>query len=284
MASSRRDVLKATAALAAPQFIIHGARAAEVFDPAEPVAYFEAQGYVLLDPHPLIADYGFNGGVRFDEAPAPQGDGKTIRLQPCARIEDLARRGEPGVLPYFHILAYRNPAPAYPGEMTAQVLDFLVNGSGLDPHRMVVVSTELVDPLRPVFMDYGIGPSQIVQRAREAAEEEGDGSGYFSPPGHPHAPEMATASIHYPHGEPPPQPPTTYPVEGYIELAEVSLPGTKDDPVEEGGLGIERVAMAGDGVIDTYEEALVYLVAALEDEAEARDVPLPEGYHTFKTL
>jgi hypothetical protein len=190
------------------------------------------------------------------------------------------------VLPYFHMLACRNPAPAYQGESCADVLDALTDVGGLDPSLLVVVSTDRVEPLRPLLADRGIGADRIVMRPWREAFAAGDGSGYFKPPGHPYAPGFATASLHYPLGEPAPPEDLAYPVYGYLEIGEIAVPPADPEGVaiEQGAIGVERVAMVGDGVIDTYEEALVTLANALEAEARDRDAPLPEGYHTFKTL
>ena len=283
MAHSRRDLLKASAAAAAPFLWTAGARGAQVIDVPDTVVYFQDQGYELLPPHSLITEESFNGGIRYDELPPPTVSGRTIRLQGCARLEDIPRRGEPGVLPKFHILAYRNTQPAYPGEVLHQVLDCLVNGSGLNPHRLIFVSTDRFDPYRLYLDDFDIGPHQVVIRPWEEAVAAGDGSGYFRPPEHPHATGMATVSLHYPLPGTPLESEHFYPLVGYLELGEVSLPADAGGPIE-GGLGVERIAIAGDNVVDTYEEALVVLVNELEAEAAERGIPLPAGYQQFKNL
>lgn len=285
MARSRREILMASAALVAPYVVTGSAHAAEIFDPAEPAVYFDGKGYELLPSHDLITDYTFNDGVRYDETPNNDDGVRTIRMQGCARVEDIPRRGEPGVLPYFHILAYRNAEPDFPGQMFTQIMDFLINGSGLNPHRLVLVSTDRFEPLRPYLKDFDVGPHQVVLRSWEEAKQSGDGSGYFAPPEHPHAPGMATVSIHYPMTGTPLSSEPHYPLAGYLELGEVTIPTEGDGPgVEEGGLGVERVAMARGDIVDTYEEALVVLVMAMEAEAKAREIQLPEAYHKFEAL
>ncbi|MEM7124325.1 MAG: twin-arginine translocation signal domain-containing protein [Pseudomonadota bacterium] len=286
MAQSRRDLLKASAAVAAPYLLSKSARAADVFAAAEPVAYFEGKGYELLPPHGLITVESFNGGIRYDELPAPAVGGKTIRLQGCARLEDIPRRGEPGVLPMFHILGYHNPDPAYPGEVFHQVLDFLVNGSGLNPHRLVLVSTDRFEPMRVYLDDFDIGPHQIVIRPWDEVYAVGDGSGYFRPPDHPHAPGMPTVSFHYPLPGTALESEHFYPLPGYLELGEVSISQASSggSHLVEGGIGVERVAMARGDVVDTYEEALIVLANEMEAEAQERGVPLPSGFQQFQNL
>lgn len=286
MAQSRRDLLKASAAAAAPYLMTKGARAAEIFAAADPVTYFEGKGYELLPPHDLITGESFNGGIRYDELPSPNVGGKTIRLQGCARLEDIPRRGEVGVLPMFHILGYHNPEPAYPGEVFHQVLDFLINGSGLNPHRLVLVSTDRFEPMRVYLDDFDIGPHQVVIRPWDEAVAAGDGSGFFRPPEHPHTAGIPTVSFHYPLPDTPLESEHFYPLPGYLELGEVSISEADNggSRLVEGGVGVERVAMVTDGVVDTYEEALIVLVNEMEAEAQQRGIPLPAGYQRFRDL
>ena len=286
MARSRRDVLKASAALAAPLVLTGRARAADVMGAFDPVTYFERRDYEIKEPHPLITGEAFNGGLRYDELPGHEDGAKFVRLQSCARLDDIPRLGEPGVLPFFRILGYRNMQPAYPGETISDVLEYLIDGAALNPHRLVVVSTDRIMPLQHLLENHDIGPHQVVLRDWEAARADGGGSGYFAPPGHPHAPGHASASLHYPLSKDVSNDDLSYPLADHIEVAELLLFRDGEDTVttEYGALGLDRIAMArGEATVDPGDARLA-LLTVLEDEADERGVPLPEGYHAFRTL
>jgi hypothetical protein len=246
--------------------------------------YFESLGYRRRSPASLITGDRFNGGLRYDEesTEAPPA-GKTCVVQDCGRIGDISQRDRPGVLAYFQILSCRNDRPASHGEMMTTVLDALLGPGGLDRDRLVLVSTEAIDPYRPYLDRYGIGPERIVVRALAEAQATGDGDGFFAPRGHPYTSGYPTAGIHYALPSTAPATRLRYPLDGYLELGEVGLEpawGATISP-QSMGLGMERIAMAQGRPVPGFEASRLMLLARLEDEALRRKVDLPEAHAAF---
>ena len=149
--------------------------------------HFKGLGYKSLPPLNLITGDAFNGGLRFDES--FEGDypaGNSMRIQNCARVDDLSLEGEAGVLAYFHIFILNQQTPTYQGELFSQLLGYLIDDIGLDAKKLVVVSTDKFLPYLPQLKKHGIDAAQLVERSHKEARASGDGSGYFAPKGHPH--------------------------------------------------------------------------------------------------
>jgi hypothetical protein len=164
------------------------------------------------------------------------------------------------------------------------VMDFLVSRRGLEPARMLFVSTELFKPILG-RLD-GIGAEQFLERTVDEAEAAGDGSGFFAPEGHPYQPEIPTVGIYYRLSEPEPTGELSYPPEGYIEIAEVviaPIDGQPDGP-EGAGIGLERLAMAEEKSVPDFEDTRLNLLRIIEDEARREGKPLPPGYAMFASL
>jgi hypothetical protein len=248
---------------------------------------FEVLGYQPVKAHPLISGDAFNGGLRYDEMPHDQGaPAKRVYVQPCSRLEDIANRNQPVTLAYFHILAVADEAGMAREELLTQFLGFLVDRVGLDPQRLVLVSTELFEPWRPALESYGLGSHQLVIRPIEQAVRDGQGSGFFGPKGHPFHPESWTASFHYPLRDDAGPSAFHYPLPGYLELGELVFaagPSAKME-IQEGGFGIERLLAARGDDVPSFERSRQSLLAALEAEARSRGVALPPGYETFRAL
>lgn len=231
----------------------------------------------------LITGHPFNGGLRYDETVAKAAPGKTMCRQFCGRVEDIAKKGMPGVLAGFTIVGFRDDAPAFDGELLVMTLDYLVRRAGLPSSRLVLVSTEWIAAYRSHHERFGISVEQVVQRDSANAMAVGDGSGFFAPKGHPLAPKIPTVSIHYVI-DGGPSAGRRYPVTGAIELGEVSLrAGPRRDVVAEvGGLGLERLLMAHGKPAPSFAQSRRRLMAAMAMEAKRRGVPLPEAYRAFK--
>ncbi len=248
---------------------------------ASALGYFGKHGFTELPPLSMITGEAFNGGLRFDETDSDSPSEPTIRLQPAARVEDIANRSEPGVLALFNIIGLRDPDPE-DGTLLSRVMDFLTNVRDLDPGRMLFVSTELLRP--HVGRVDGVSGDQVIERPMDEAKAAGDGSGFFAPAGHPLQPAYPTASIHYPLPGIEPDPSPTYPPEGYIEIAEVGLPSPDGAGDTGAGIGLERLAMAEGEDVPDFEKTLLNLLRVIEDEAERIGKPLPDGYTKFASL
>jgi len=295
MKQNRRELLKfASWLMAMPLFSVANARPLSAAPKSEDEAqlqeaaidFFVKLGYRRLPAMHLITGEGFNDGLRFDDTPDQYPPGKTVRLQDCARMEDLARRGEPGVLPYFHIVALSSEKPTFRGELLTQVLDYLLQSAELDPKRFVFVSTDRFTPYLVQLQPYDISREQFVQRDLDAAIAAGDGSGYFRPKGHPAATGEYTVSIHYAldAGAKAPGKALAYPLNGYLELAEVGIDSErgKSVPAESGGFGLERVLMAQGKPIDSFAQSHQKALAAIRAESERRGIALPKGYQKIR--
>jgi len=247
--------------------------------------HFHTKGYVLAEALPLITGDSFNGGLRYDDSRTVTLGGKSAFIQPAARISDLAHRGDPGVLALFTICGLHRPAPAEPGVLFVDLLTYLVERAGIDPQRLVFVSTE-------VFVPYGeahdaVRAGKTLLRPREEAMAAGEGSGYFAPAEHPAKPAFDTVSLHYPIDGLTRAPGIETPLDGYAEIAEIGitpLDGTRTDTEtgsETGGFGLERVIMAGDGLVPNFEASRQTLLQSIEEEAARDGKTLPPGYHLF---
>jgi hypothetical protein len=289
MKMTRRELLGLLSwAMAAPAFLGWPRRVmAELAASAEieqqesaAVAYFEKLGYKRLPAMNLITGDSFNGGLRFDDTPPAYPPGRTLRVQNCVRIDDLAKKGQPGVLLYFHIFSLSIEKPASSRQLLSQLLEYLIGKARLDPARFALVSTDHFKPYLAQLKSFGIQAGQFVERDRKEAMTIGDGSGYFNPPGHPYSPRQHTVSIHYARIADAKGKALKYPLPGHDEIAEVVIdPGAGNSLHRQiGGFGIERLMLAQGMEIDSFDASRQKALAAIKAEARRRGVALPKGY------
>jgi hypothetical protein len=241
-------------------------------------------GYKELPALPLITGDSFNGGIRYDETRPENPDGAWLTVQRCARIDDIAEKDRPGVLASFTLLGLGVSNPRHQGVVFEHILHFLTTQRGLDPSRIVYVSTELFEPYRDKFEIARAG--RFIERPLAEAKTAGDGSGYFRPAGHPLQPEIPTVGIYYPLPDTEPPESLALPLEGYLEIGEASTLPLDGDTVqpEGGGLGLERLAMVEGGEAPSFEESRLALLAACQSEADRDGKALPPGYADFDAL
>jgi hypothetical protein len=247
-------------------------------DVAEPAtSYFSDLGYATLPALALATGDSFNGGLRYDGS--TDSVEKGLRVQPCARLDDLGRN-DPGRLALFHQIDVRNPVDGLTNEEGIEVaVGLLVGALGLDPGRLGLVSTELMEPLVSSMTALDLPDAHVYLRPVDEAMAAGDGSGYFNPEGHPAQPELLTTSLHY-RVDPASTDPLGHPAgPGWIEIGEMALNvgPQADHPSMVWGFGLERLALAQGGEISTYEQSRLALLAALESEA-GPDGELPAGH------
>jgi hypothetical protein len=242
--------------------------------------HFHARGYALAEALPLVTGDSFNGGLRYDDSRTEPAGGNSVFIQPASRVADIANRGQPGVLALFTICALHQPAPSAPGVLFGELLTYLVERAGIDPERLIFVSTEVFAPYGETHAAVRAGKTLL--RPREEAMAAGEGSGYFAPAEHPARPAFDTVSLHYPIvGLTAPG--IDAPLDGYAEIAEIGitpLDGTGAGP-ETGGFGLERLVMAGDGLVPDFEASRQKLLQLIEQEVEKSGKALPSGYHLF---
>ncbi|MEM7021827.1 MAG: hypothetical protein AAF637_04455 [Pseudomonadota bacterium] len=287
MHPTRRHFLGSTGAaasfltLGAPG-LVHGATDAA----SDWAAYFEGLGYQPVPAHPLITMESYNGGLRFDEMPHHRNaPAKRAYLQPCSRLMDVDGADRPATLALFHILALLNADAEPNGTLLREFLAFLTDQVGLDPARLVMVSTPRFEPYRGDLEAAGLASDQLVLRSVEEAVASRDGSGFYRPEGFPYAADLWTASFHYLTGAAAPTQ-LTYPLPENLELGEIVFATGPDAEVQvqEGGFGLERLLAARGDVILSFEESRLALLGALEAEAERRNIDLPPGYGVFSAL
>lgn len=255
-------------------------------DSALSTGYFEALGYRRIESMPLITGYEFNGGVCYDDTRPEAPTGLTVFEQPCCRVEDLVVPARPGVLAGFTICQVRASRPAYRGELVEQTLAFLNTEAGLDPARLVIVTTDAFEGLERFAEQRGVGGQQIVTREIEEAVAAGDGSGYFAPKGHPYDPRMWTAGVYYAPEAQDFGSPLSYPLDGFLEIGEIVLSRSdqSDDRSEMASLGIERLGMArGDGRY-SFQESVQAAIAMIDKEASANQIERPTAYSKLTEL
>ena len=292
MTMDRRAFMKtgAGAAAAAALTDVFKAMPALAADDATGLARrFADLGYKMVEPVDLIRPHGFNGGLlytclneyhRDDPRSEPE---RWFVMQGCGRLEDLDRKQEPGVLAHFHILSFRNNAPAYRGELLDQLLNFLVREADFKPERLLLVSTEKFKPYVKLLKPYGITEKQVFYRSMDEARKEGDGSGFFSPEGHPASPGNHCASIHYaPDAATLPET-LSYPPQGYYEICEFLFESEKvpTSKLEVASFGVERLAMAQGKPAGDFESSRKHLISKLEEEAKRRGIDLPHAHRRY---
>jgi hypothetical protein len=244
-------------------------------------AHFGKRGHVPVPPLGMITGQTFNDGLRYDESRMQYPQQNWCSIQYAARVEDIDKRDQPGVLAGFHFIAMGYPAPAAPGTLLTAVLEYLIDVRKLDPDRVLIVSTEMFEPHRERAARHGA--KHVLQRSLAEAKAAGDGSGYFAPKGHPVHPSFATASIYYAlPGRTPPLP-TSYPPLGYIEIAEVPITMGNGQQGETGnaGIGLERLAMAEGKQAPDFQQSRRALLQAIADEAKQTGQTLPPGHARF---
>ncbi len=247
---------------------------------ADFTSHFGRLGYDWIAPLQMITGHSFNGGLRYDDTRKDPVPGKSMFVQPAARVEDAARGDVPGVLALFTIFGVRVDRPEEPGALFGQVLTWLVEQRGLDPARLVFVSTDTFMPYRDRHDIVRAG--RVLQRARDEARNAGDGSGFFAPKGHPEEPAIDTVGIYYPL----PGAPTgelSYPLNGYLEIGEISITPLDRSAVsfEACGFGLERLVMAEGGAAPDFETSRQALLRLIEHEADRTGAALPKGYEIF---
>ncbi|WP_419911584.1 hypothetical protein [Hoeflea sp.] len=288
MANKRRTILKGGAALAAasvlpvstfarnprrdglsldlPTHLLHESM----------IDHFEARGYKLVDHQPVVTgDESFNGGLRYDDTEIDTQRGQ-MAVQPCSRIEDIEKKGDPSVLPLFHIFYVRSPLDMTPEASLSMVLDYLLNVVGLSRDKFAFVTTTAFDGLLPVLEEQGFNPiEQVIFRDKAEALSAGDGCGYFRYPGRPDAQPFPTVGFYYRVDDEAP-PATSYHLpSGWIEIGEASI----DNSVSLGfGLGTERVGYAQSGNIPNWSERLFLLFEQVDRSAPVNP---PSGRELF---
>ena len=283
MRHKRRNVLKAGAATAAtlvfPKMTSASARKdGESLDPPTHrmheslIDYFEDRNYRLVFGKPVVTeDFAFNGGLRYDETGVLDQPG-TMAIQPCARIEDIEKKHDRTVLPLFHIVCCRRKTGDGPAEALAEALDYIVNASGLDSNRLGLVSTDEIDPFRPLLLQHGLEPStQLHIRDRNEALAAGDGSGFFRFPGNDNARPFATVGLYYwiEAGEPQ-QIVSHPPSSGWIEIGEAIIDENDELAFAFGG---ERLGLAQTGEIISWRDRLILLFEQVDRKTIGKTPP-----------
>lgn len=253
---------------------------AETPDAAEFFDHFAAKGAAILDPLPLLTDESFNGGLRYDDTRPSYPDGMSVCVQPSCRVEDAAKAGDPGVLALFHIAVLNLPASAGARETIAQLMRFAVETEKLDPEKFVFVSTEVFEP--HFTSDPLLQKGRFVKRDLEEARAAGDGSGYFSPDGHPDTNGFNSVSIHYPVASGS-EGALAYPLSGFLEIGEISLADAASGSAGTvgGGFGLERLALASGRLAPDFAESRARLFELAKQQAAAEGTALPQGLKAF---
>ena len=297
MKTSRRDFLKYSGLFLTSLYLGCGTKTqtdskiTEAENQEKIVRYFKTKGFTLVPKHSLITDHDFNHGLRYDDEPIEELNGKWMRLQDCGRVEDISKLDNFGVLAYFHILTLADYKPKFQGEMLSEVLFYLINEAGLDPRKIVLVSTDWINHYKSHINNFNIDSNQIILRPYREIIAKSDGSGLYSVKDHPYSPNYPTVSIHYisDYG----RKTQGIKIKGNsnssvtdLEICEISLnvgPNEKMN-TEFAAIGIERLKMAQGHSLFSYEESKNQLISALEDESKFRQIDLPKAHTTFTDI
>lgn len=246
-----------------------------------PLEYFVSKGFAELHPYTLTTTFDFNGGVRYDDTAETPAVPRWVRLQGCARLEDIGRRDKVGVLPYFHILSLGIGRPKFHGELLTLGLDFLINKLRFAPDRLALISTDNLDVHNLHLKRHGLKPDQVLKRDLNEARAAGTGDGYFEPQGHPHTPSFPSVSVYYFKDAKPSK--LKYPLDGALEVGEFSV-HPEPGHAELGGFGMERLQMAQGLATPTFEESRQELLEVLKSEARDHCHPLPPAYEIYSSM
>jgi hypothetical protein len=227
------------------------------------IRFMNHNGFHSTPAAPLISGLQFNGSLNYDDHIADKTHDLWV-LQRCARVEDALTKGKAGTLPMFTILSLSTARGGSKERGASNIWNYLVNIVGLDPKKLRITTTEFARPLFAFFARYGVEESQIRLRSVDEARQQGNGSGYFEPKGHPHGPSFPTYSIEFvmPDGQ-------------ELEIAEIDL------EQRVAGFGVERVAMARNERLISWNESLPAFEAAINEEVERRGKNIPAGYYTI---
>ncbi|MEM9106543.1 MAG: hypothetical protein AAGC96_12900 [Pseudomonadota bacterium] len=274
MKPKRRTVLKGGVAIAAATLLPPSAQSntakpgGSLDQPThdlneELVGHFSELGYELLEPASIVTgDEAFNGGLRYDETGLHEKRGQ-MTIQACARVEDIRNKDHTDVLPLFHLFYCITPADLKSDDTFAQLLDYLTNRAKLDAGRFSFVTVPEFEPHLPTLERFDFDSSrQIHFRNSEQAKKDGDGSGFFRFPGDPNAEAFATVGIYYWTGGGTPPKLAEYPPQtGWTEIGEASIDDEADFAF---GLGTERLGLAMNGNIPSWQERLTLLFEEIE--------------------
>ena len=238
---------------------------------AELTNYLSIKGYTPAKPSSLVTGHSFNGGLLYDEDPASLITSKHYVIQSAARIEDIAKKNNPGTLPLFTLLAFDSGSIIKTTETTELILTYLISVSGLDATRLRVTTTEQARGFFSLFAKYGVNESQIRIRPLDQAKNEGTGSGYFAPKDHPREPSFHSFSFEYILSD-----------GTDLEIAEIGF--SNKNTMVSGGFGLERLTMARNDKPMYWDESLPAFKQQVEKDAMTSKLPLPSGYYEILGL
>ena len=246
---------------------------------AEFKRYLEKHGFAAGKSAPLVTGDQFNGGLQYTGAGIsdhPETDPSAPRpaqyvVQQVARVEDIAKKASSGTLPIFAMIGPEIISEVSAASSLELILKFLTVEIGLDAARLRVTGTDRAEHFFPIFAKYGVGHSQIRLRSWEEAKQDGGGSGYFAPKGHPRGPAYDSFSIE------------CILSDGTdLEIAEFLFGGGKR--VTVGVIGVERVTMARNDRVMSWDAELPAFKKAVEEDAQRNHLPLPSGYYAILGL
>ena len=231
---------------------------------AEFESYLQQHGLAAVASLPLISGISYNGGLRYDDDPSAHTATSYIR-QVAARTEDFEKKTQPGTLPIFTLVGIGTTTSKQAGATTDLLLKYLTGTVGLNPDRLRATTTDHSSSFFPQLARYGITDKQITLRPWEEAVKDGSGSGFFAPSGHPGNPRTPSFSIEYVLSD-----------GTALEIAEITYgDGSK---ATAGGIGVERVSMARNDQVTTWEASLPAFRTAVKKAAAAGGAALPAGY------
>ncbi len=274
MSITRRKLILGTAAMGAASAAMRSGLAADTAPSAAKaftvedtkaklVQVYASKGSKPVKAVSIISGHQFNGGLNFDER-MPAVTQPAYVFQPSARVEDVAKKNNPGTLPIFTIFKSSVKKSTSLADRLKLNIEVLTIEFGLKPELLKVTSTEMVRPHSKIFLNYGIAETQIRLRPVEQAKSAGDGSGWFAPAGHPHVNGHATFSFEY-----------KMPDGSELEIAEVDL------DTMYSATGVERLTMARNNAYFTWNDYLPAFKQAVEADARNNKKKLPPGYYTI---
>ena len=237
------------------------------------------KGLTEATQKPIVTgDDSVNGGLQFDEGGSTPGE---FQIQKCARVEDIVKRDQIDVLPYFTICDIACDETADPADAFCEFANIYFSLSRRPANTLRFVglpsSKKIMNNLQTCVGS--VSEDIFITRSDEDARRTGDGSGWFRNPWSGY--ECESVGVYSWTGNLPLVNPTSYPLgKGWTEIGEICI-NAQSKSVFAIGLGVERLRYACIREIPDWNSQRDFLLKQINKEVSSDN--LPSGYSAFAT-